>query len=103
MIVMVIVTPGSAPPRTPASVPKKSGTRYFTCATWTMPSARSSNTALEIRPAPARQEYVQVVFENEIRHEAGAEGDEADAQPVTRVPRRRHRRVRGRNIQEGRQ
>ena len=42
MMVMVIVTPGSAPPTTPASVPKKSGSRYFTCAMLTSPAASSS-------------------------------------------------------------
>src|SRR5216110_900396 len=42
MMVMVIVTPGSAPPTTPASVPKNSGSRYFTCAMLTSPAASSS-------------------------------------------------------------
>ena len=37
MIVMVMVTPGSAPPTTPTSVPRNSGSRYFHCRMLTMP------------------------------------------------------------------
>jgi hypothetical protein len=45
MMVMVMVTPGSAPPTTPDSVPMNSGKRYLSWATLTSPAPRSSNIA----------------------------------------------------------
>src|SRR3954466_12213480 len=99
MIVMVIVTPGSAPPMTPASVPKKSGTRYLTCATCGMAWARSSNT-LKIRPTPARQQHREVAFEDVIRNDRGAEGHQPDPHPLARAARRRHRRIGGSDVKE---
>ena len=45
MMVIVIVTPGSAPPTIPASVPRNSGSRYFACRMLTTPAASSSYTA----------------------------------------------------------
>jgi hypothetical protein len=45
MMVMVMVTPGNAPPTMPASVPRASGTRYFTCIRFTSAVPSSSNMA----------------------------------------------------------
>ena len=45
MIVIVIVTPGSAPPIIPASVPIESGSRYAGRRTSTRLARRYSNTA----------------------------------------------------------
>src|SRR5688572_16496237 len=67
--VMVMVMPGSAPPTTPISVPMKSGSRYLTCSSETMPCPRSSNInarTLEVRPAPARHQHGQVTLEDVV-------------------------------------
>jgi len=45
MMVIVIVTPGSAPPTTPASVPMTRERRYFAWSTLRMPAPRSSTMA----------------------------------------------------------
>ncbi|MEO8186114.1 MAG: hypothetical protein ABI580_01970 [Burkholderiaceae bacterium] len=42
MIVIVIVTPGKAPPITPTSVPIVSGIMYFSWTMLAMPAPRSS-------------------------------------------------------------
>ncbi len=44
MIVIVIVTPGMAPPTSPAHVPIASGTRYCRCITSTRLAKRNENT-----------------------------------------------------------
>ena len=44
MMVMVMVTPGSAPPIKPTRVPRNSGTRYFRCRMFSIPASRRSNT-----------------------------------------------------------
>src|SRR5688572_15409080 len=90
MIVIVTVTPGSAPPITPTNVPIVSGSRYFHCATLASASPRSSYIS-EPRPAAARQQDVQVALEYEVRRGSGDRREQHDRDPAARGARRRER------------
>src|SRR6185295_11679209 len=79
--VMVLVMPGSAPPTMPTSVPTASGTKYFMCSTFAMP-ARSSSYILEIRPAAARQQHLQVALEKHVADQRRDQRRHADRDPA---------------------
>src|SRR4051812_40737026 len=88
--VMVLVMPGIAPPITPIRVPMASGRKYFKCSRFWMPSRRSSYI-LEIRPAPARQQDLQVALEEEVAHHRGDDRGGSDHPPALGAARRLER------------
>src|SRR5262245_32408234 len=95
--------PGSAPPTTPISVPRNSGTRYFSARMFAMPAARSSYIAgLEPGPAPAREQYEQVALEHEVGDAGSQEREREQLEPALRAERPREQRSGRRDVEEGR-
>ena len=91
--------PGSAPPITPTSVPKNSGSRYFSCATLRRPCQSRSN--IRTRPRAARQQHQQVALEHQIPHRRGADRDRSEHRPVARRSRPAERGLQRGDEQDG--
>src|SRR5688572_27983039 len=86
--VMVLVMPGSAPPTTPTSVPRTSGSRYLSWAK--LPTADSSRSGIgsPARQPAARQQHVQVELEHDIAQRGGERRHDHHDEPAAQAARR---------------